>query len=228
MTTLRENIETAAAGDKETVNADAEDSAEAMSEELEPTAEDETVQEDSEVADADEASDDEPDSAPEKRRVAWSRVLARGVLPAIALLLALGAGYFKWVVGSADDLARARTESVRVAGEDAVVLLSYKADSVEKDLAAARERLTGEFKDAYTELTRQVVIPGAKEKHISSVAKVNAAASVSATANHAVVLLFVDQTVTIGAGAPTDTQPVVRVTLDKVDGRWLVSRFDPV
>ena len=228
MTTLRDNIETAGAGDKETVNADAEDSAEAMSEELEPTAEDEAVQEDSEVADADEASDDEPDSEPEKRAVEWSRVLAHGVLPAIALLLALGAGYFKWVVGSADDLARARTESVRVAGVDAVVLLSYKADSVEKDLAAARERLTGEFKDAYTELTRQVVIPGAKEKHISSVAKVNAAASVSATANHAVVLLFVDQTVTIGAGAPTDTQPVVRVTLDKVDGRWLVSRFDPV
>src|SRR5271166_4998479 len=114
MTTLRDNIETAATGDKETVNADAEDSAEAMSEELEPTAEDEAAQEDSEAADADEASDDESDSEPEKRAVEWSRVLAHGVLPAIALLLALGAGYFKWVVGSADDLARARTESVRL------------------------------------------------------------------------------------------------------------------
>ncbi|HET9892102.1 MAG TPA: hypothetical protein VFQ42_16535, partial [Mycobacterium sp.] len=104
----------------------------------------------------------------------------------------------------------------------------YHADTVDKDLAAARERLTGEFKDAYGELTRQVVVPGAKEKHISSVAKVNAAASVSATENHAVALVYVDQTVTIGAGAPTDTQPVVRMTLDKVNGRWLVSRFDPV
>ena len=77
-------------------------------------------------------------------------------------------------------------------------------------------------------LTREVVIPGAKEKHISAVAKVNAGASVSASANHAVALLFVNQTVTIGDGAPTDTQPVVRVTLDKVNGRWLVSHFDPV
>jgi Mce-associated membrane protein len=212
MTTLHENIETAAAGD----------------EDLEKTMKDETAQGDSAVTDADEPANDEPDSKPERRPIAWSRVLAHGVLPAIALVLALGAGYFKWVVGSADDLARARAESVRVASEDAVVLLSYKADSVEKDLAAARERLTGEFKDAYTELTRQVVVPGAKEKHISSVAKVTAAASVSATANHAVVLAFVDQTVTIGTGAPTDTQPVVRVTLDKVNGRWLVSRFDPV
>ncbi|CAG6939289.1 hypothetical protein PICSAR126_04561 [Mycobacterium avium subsp. paratuberculosis] len=38
-----------------------------------------------------------------------------------------------------------------------MALLSYRADSVDKDLAAARDRLTGEFKDAYAELTRQVV-----------------------------------------------------------------------
>jgi Mce-associated membrane protein len=143
-------------------------------------------------------------------------------------VLALTAGYLKWLDGSSTDIALARTESVRAATEDTVALLSYKADSVDKDLGAARERLTGEFKDAYTEMTRQVVIPGAKEKHISAVAKVKAAASVSATANDAVVLLFVDQTVTIGDGAPTDTQPVIRTTLDKVNGRWLVSRFDPV
>ncbi|MCV7412235.1 hypothetical protein AWC05_16595 [Mycobacterium florentinum] len=162
------------------------------------------------------------------RRIPWTRVLAYGVLPAIALLLALGAGYFRWVVGSADELTQAGTESVRAAGEDAAALLSYRADSADRDLGAARERLTGEFKDAYTALIHEVVIPGAKEKHISSVAKVTAASSVSATANHAVALLYVNQTVTIGDGAPTDTQPVIKVTLDKVNGRWLVSRFDPV
>lgn len=175
-----------------------------------------------------EASDDEPDVPRERRSIPWSRVLAYAVLPGLALLLTLAAGYFKWVVASADDAARARVESVRVAGEDAVALLSYKADSVDKDLAAARERLTGDFKDAYTELTRQVVIPGAREKHITAVAKVSAAAPVSVTPNHAVVLLYVNQTVTIGDGAPTDTQPVIRVTLEKANGRWLVSHFDPV
>lgn len=151
------------------------------------------------------------------RRVAGDRVAAGA-----------GAGYFRWVVGSADELTQAGTESVRAAGEDAAALLSYRADSADRDLGAARERLTGEFKDAYTALIHEVVIPGAKEKHISSVAKVTAASSVSATANHAVALLYVNQTVTIGDGAPTDTQPVIKVTLDKVNGRWLVSRFDPV
>jgi Mce-associated membrane protein len=228
MTTLSDNTEA-------TANADAEDSSEAMPQDIEPSAEDETTQEESETeaeVEVEVEPDDEPDEAPDTTRkwrpISWSRLLAFGVLPGIALLLALTAGYFKWVDQSADDLALARTESVRVASEDAVALLSYKADSADKDLGAARERLTGDFKDAYTTLTREVVIPGAKEKHISAVAKVNAAASVSATANHAVVLLFVNQTVTIGEGAPTDTQPVIRVTLDKVNGRWLVSRFDPV
>lgn len=221
MTTLSENT---AAHDKEIVNGDGEDSAEAMSQDLERTPEDQAKQEDSAAAEADAASD----TTRKRRRIAWPRVLAYGLLPGFALLLALAAGYFKWVDGAADDVARARTESVRAASEDAVALLSYRPDSVDKDLVAARERLTGDFKDAYTTLTREVVIPGAIEKHIAAVAKVNAAASVSATANHAVVLLFVNQTVTIGDGAPTDTQPVIRVTLDEVNGRWLVSRFDPV
>jgi Mce-associated membrane protein len=192
----------------ETVDADATDSA--------TTA----IQEEPEAA--------EVEAKPERRPVVWSRVVGYGVLPGLALLLAVAAGYLLWAGGSADGVALARTESVRVASEDAVALLSYKADSADKDLNAARDRLTGDFKDAYTDLIRRVVIPGAKEKHVSTVVKVSAAASVSATANHAVVLVFANQTVTIGEGAPTDTQPVIRVTLDKVNGKWLVSHFDPV
>ena len=213
MTALSEGSETV-------VDTDPEDAA--------PTVEDETTQEESKSADVDEVSDDEPDNTRERRRINWSRVLAFGVLPGLALLLALASGYSSWVNGSADAIALARTESVRVAGEDTVALLSYKPDSVDKDLGAARERLTGDFKDEYATLAREVVIPGAKEKHISAVAKVTAAASVSATDSHAIVLVFVNQTVTVGEGVPTDTAPVVRVVLDKVNDRWLVSHFDPV
>jgi Mce-associated membrane protein len=228
MTTLNEGTVTATR-DQETADAD-ETEFESMSRDIEPTTEDEATQQESEVDELDEDDDeDESEAVGERSPIAWSRVLAFGVLPAIALLLALTAGYFKWLDVSGTEAALARTESMRVASEDAVALLSYTPESADKDLNAARERLTGEFKDAYTALTRQVVIPGAKEKRIAAVAKVNAAASVSATASHAVVLLYVNQTVTVGdGGTPTDTQPVVRVTLEKVDGRWLVSHFDPV
>lgn len=163
-----------------------------------------------------------------KHRVSWSRILAYGVLPAFALLLATAAGYGKWVVSSSLDSEVARVESVRAATDGTVAILSYKPDTVDKDLEAARDRTMGDFRDSYTSLVRDVVIPGSKEKHITAMANVPAAASVSATGNRAVVLVFINQTITIGNDPPTSTASSVRITLEKIDGKWLISQFDPV
>ena len=168
----------------------------------------------------------EPDKP--KRRVNWSRVLAFGVLPVLALLLAAAAGFLKWQDNSIREDEIARIESVQAAKDSTIALLTYKPDTVEQQLGAARELLTGDFRDSYTALTNDVVIPGAKERQISALASIPAAASVSAEPNHAVVLLFVNQSVVVGTDAPTDTASSVRVGLDKVDGRWLISEFDPV
>ena len=176
---------------------------------------------------ADEASDSATPEKP-KRRIQWARVVAFGVLPAVALLLAMGAGYLKWMDNTVRDSALARDTSVQAAKDSTVALLSYKPDTVEEQLTAARDRLTGQFRDSYSSLTHDVVIPGAKQKQISAVATVPAAASVSAKPDHAVVLVFVNQTVIVGQDAPTDTASAVRVTLDKVGDRWLISSFDPV
>jgi Mce-associated membrane protein len=221
MTTLKE----AATLDEEIAEIDKTDAAAdtvVAEQDSEPNSKAKRIQKNSAVADA------HDDATEDARRIAWPRVLAFWVLPGLALVLALVVGYVNWLDRSADDFAVARSESVRVASDDTAALLSYRPESVERDLGAARERLTGDFKDAYTALIREVVIPGAKEKRIAARARVTAAASVSATESHAVVLAFVNQTVTIGEGAPTDTTPVLRVTLDKVNGKWLVSHFDPV
>lgn len=161
-------------------------------------------------------------------RPRWAKVAAYWVLPGMALMIALGAGYVKWQDSLLRVSQRSATETVRAATDTTVAMLSYRYGSVEKDLGAARDRLTGPMKDSYTGLTRDVVIPGSKQRQISATATVPAAASVSASANHAVVLVFVDQTVTIGNDPPTNTASRVRVTLDKVAGRWLVSGFDPI
>jgi Mce-associated membrane protein len=224
MTTLKDATSTP---DDEILEADSEASAQDKSPDAESTTKGATAQEELQAAEAD-TSSGAASGKRKKRRIAWSRVLAYRVLPALALLLAPAGGYLNWSGASAPDSAAPSDETVRIGGEDAIALLTYHAASVDKDLGAARERLTGDFKDAYTSLTRQVVIPGAKEKHISAVAKVAAAASVSLTDSHAVVLVFLNQTVTIGDGVPTDTAPVLRVVLDKVNGQWLVSHFDPV
>jgi Mce-associated membrane protein len=163
-----------------------------------------------------------------KRRIGATWLLAYGLLPGLALLLAVAAAYLKDQVGLASEAGIARIESVAAAKESTTALLSYKPETAEKDLGAARDRTTGTFKESYTQLTHDVVIPGAKQKHISAVAAVPAAASVSATPTHAVALLFVDQTAVVGTDQPTDSASSIRVTLDKIGGRWLISGFDPV
>jgi Mce-associated membrane protein len=178
------------------------------------------------LADEAEAAD-EADLADPAARFPWARLLAVA-LPALVLILAFGAGYLKWLDASARESHTAAEQSVRAATDSTVAILSYRPETVDKELAAAADRLTGGFRQQYNQLVSDVVAPGAKQQHISAVAKVPAAASVSATGGHAVVLVFVDQTTTIGNDAPTQTTSSVRVTLDKVHGRWLISQFDPV
>jgi Mce-associated membrane protein len=161
-------------------------------------------------------------------RTGWLRPLTLGVLPAVIVLLGAGAGLLAWQDRSQRAVETARAESVQAASDATVAILSYKPDTVEQDLGKASDRLTGSFLESFTDLVNTVVIPGAKEKKISASAQVSAAASVSATADRAVALVFVNQAVTVEGGAPSGTASSVRVTLDKVDDRWLVSAFDPV
>jgi Mce-associated membrane protein len=174
-------------------------------------------------------ADDDAVEAPVEggSRFSWTRLLVVA-LPALALIIALGVAYLKWLDGTARESRTAAEASVRAASESTIAILSYKPETVDRDLKAAAERLTAGFRQQYTQLVNDVVAPGAKQQHIAAVATVPAAASVSATGKHAVVLVFVDQTTTIGNDAPTQTTSSVRVSLEKVDGRWLISQFDPV
>lgn len=184
-----------------------------------------------EETDIAEAAIDEAQQDPwavQSRRADGQRRLVFVVLPAVALALGALAGYLNWQSAYHRAATIAATDSVAAAREAATAILSYNADTVEKDLNAARGRLTGSFLDEYTKLVNEVVIPGSKEKKISAVAQVPGAASVSATPDHAIALVFIDQTVTIGTDTPTNTASRVKVTLDRVGDQWLVSGFEPV
>jgi Mce-associated membrane protein len=149
------------------------------------------------------------------------------IVPLLVMITAVGAGYLKYQDATARAEQAAAITSTQAAIDGTIALLSYRPDTVEATLTAAKDRLTGQFRDSYTSLTHDVVIPGAKEKNISATATVPAAASISATENHAVVLVFVDQTVIVGNDAPSATASAVQVTLDKSGDRWLISGFDP-
>lgn len=149
-------------------------------------------------------------------------------IPGLALLLVILGIWLSWDTSSRKDAEHAGQDAMQAARESIVAMLSYQPETAEKTLNEARSRLTGRFLDDYTQLIQTAVIPGAKQDRIVAVAKVPALAVVSADNGHAVVLAFVDQTLAEGAKPPTLTTSSVRVSMEKVDDRWLIAGFDPV
>lgn len=156
------------------------------------------------------------------------RIVAYVVLPVAVLAMACGVGFLKWQANSIGTSQATAAQSVSAATEIATAMLSYRADQVEQDLTAASDRMTGEFRNEYTTLINDVVIPGAKEKRVSAEATVPAAALVSSSADRAEVLVYIDQTTTVGDDPPSATTSSARVSLEKVGDRWLLAGFEPV
>lgn len=150
------------------------------------------------------------------------------ILPVTVMMMAAGVGYLKWQANAVAPGQAAAAEAVSAATEATTAMLSYLADQADQDLTTASGRMTGGFRDEYTTLINDVVIPGAKEQRISAVATVPAAALVSAAADRAEVLVYIDQTTTVGDQPPTVTVSSARVSLEKVGSQWLISGFEPL
>jgi Mce-associated membrane protein len=160
------------------------------------------------------------------RSVNWARVLVYGLLPTLVLLLAIAAGLLKWNDSSIRHSELASSESVTAARDSTNAILTFRYDTIDHDVAATRERLTGGFLDTYTKRTQQELIPHAKQERLVATSVVPAAAPETVTPNHAVVLVFISQTVTVGDAGPKVAGSSARVTLDKIGKRWLISDFD--
>lgn len=205
----------------------AETELEATELEAEPeSAEPEGSESESESAEAGPADDAVPQAKPLKPRIEWGRVIAYRVLPTLAVLLAAAAGGL-WYLTARHSNEAEQAAVIKVARDGTVALLSYEPDTVRQQLTDARKLLTTPFLDEYTTLTKSV-IPGAEQRHISAATSVPAAAAVSVDENHAVVLVFVNQTVRVGDQPPTSTPTSARVTLERLGGQWLIANFEPV
>ncbi|WP_082931498.1 hypothetical protein [Mycolicibacterium setense] len=180
---------------------------------------------------ADDAADDAADEAAEPDEAspspARSRVSLGIVLAAVALVLALTCGVLRWLTVSQDQSATARDESVQAAKEITGQMLSYETETVEQQLTAARDRMTGEFLGTYTAMTNEV-IPAAHAQRIAAFAEVLRAGVVSAKSDRAELVLFVNQSVQVGDNMPQKTPSVARVTMVKVGDEWLMSEYEPV
>jgi Mce-associated membrane protein len=120
-------------------------------------------------------------------------------------------------------------QAIEAASDGAVDLMSYSYTSLDSDFAKAKSHLTGDFLAYYSKFAEQIVAPATQQGELTTTTKVIRAAVSELHPDSAVVLVFVDQT----TASKQKPQPVkadssVLVTLTKVNGSWLIAKFDPV
>jgi Mce-associated membrane protein len=171
-----------------------------------------------------------------RRRRDWSRML-RGVklVPAILIpLLLISSGAAAWLYFERYQPNRQTDPSVAravlsAASDGTVALLSYSPESLDKDFATAKSHLSGDFLSQYNKVIEQIVAPAAKQKSLKTTAHIIGAAVSELHPNSAVVLVFVDQSTTSkDRPDPTMDASSVLVSMIKVNGNWLITKFDPV
>jgi Mce-associated membrane protein len=152
----------------------------------------------------------------------------------LAVLLLISGGGASWIYFKQYRPDEQTDPSVRqaVAGsasDGTTALLSYSADTLDQDFAAAKEHLAGEFLSYYVQFTQQKVGPAARERSMKTTARVTGAAVSELHPDSAVVLVFVDQTTTTkDSPQPALVISNVRVTMTLINGKWLITKFTPL
>ena len=179
---------------------------------------------------ADSADDQAAGDDSAARRRMWMRVC---VAVLVALLVAT-AGLTAWLyiakyrpVQRTDQFARER--ALDAAKEGTVAALSYSPENLDKNLAAAKSHLTGDFLQYYSHFTDEVVRPAVNLRHVFVTANVVRAAISEMHPDTAKVILFVNETsISSDRPEPSVAASTVFATMQKVNGKWLIAAFAPV
>ncbi|MDT5096144.1 MAG: Mce-associated rane protein [Mycobacterium sp.] len=117
----------------------------------------------------------------------------------------------------------------KAAEDGTVAVLSYEPENLTSDIAKAKSYLTGEFLDYYTRFTDSILAAAAQQREVATAAHISRSATADLHADSAVVLLFVDKESTSRSNpAPRMTPTTVRATMKKVNGNWLIEKFEPL
>lgn len=167
-----------------------------------------------------------------RRALTWCRRhLPVAVTAAVLALSTITAGSVYWFLYRPDRLTNTASQE-QVLGEARAAteaLLSYSPENIDKNVADAKSRLTGDFLARYTEFADTVVVPAAKQRGVKTEANVARAAVSLMKTDSAQVLVFVNQ-VTTSRERPTPALATssVMMTLVRDGDRWLVSEFNPI
>ncbi|WP_050803523.1 MULTISPECIES: hypothetical protein [Protofrankia] len=156
-------------------------------------------------------------------------VAVLAVLAAVVLASTISSILLARANAHTDKVEAARSAALEAAKQNAAALLSYDYQTIDRDTPTRGDRLTGQFKDDYARLVTDLVTPAAKQRKLVTKTSVAMASVISADTDKVQVLTFLNQT----SQAQDTPQPVltgsrVRITMEHINGRWLVSELTPL
>ncbi len=170
------------------------------------------------------ADEQDAEDGPGKARRPWGRYLRRSVLPVLLVVSLAVSGFLGWRQWQEHQVEQAGQQALQAALAYAQVLTSIDSTNVDQNFREVLDGATGEFKDMYTQSSvqlRQLLIDNKATAH----GVVVDSAIQSESTNKVVVLVFIDQTVTNAAVPdPRIDRSRIKITMEKVDGRWLASK----
>lgn len=150
--------------------------------------------------------------------------LRRGILPLLLVASLAVSGFLGWRQWQDHRVTLAGEQAQQAAISYAQVLTSIDSNKVDENFRQVLDGATGEFKDMYTQSSvklRQLLIDNKATAH----GVVVDSAIQSESMNKVVVLVFIDQTVTnTAAPDPRIDRSRIKMTMEKVDGRWRASK----
>ncbi|OBB17727.1 hypothetical protein A5662_05690 [Mycobacteriaceae bacterium 1482268.1] len=174
--------------------------------------------------DADTDSAEDTDDIAVSRR--WTKHLRTAAIMVIVVAAMAGVGFLGWTVWQQHQVTRAGEQAQQAAVAYAQVLTSIDAGNVDQNFNEVLNGATGEFKDMYSQATvelRQLLVDNKATAH----GVVVESAVQSATPSKVVLLLFVDQSITnTNVPDPRIDRSRIKMTMEKVDGRWRASKVE--
>ncbi|WP_280388004.1 hypothetical protein [Nocardia wallacei] len=159
----------------------------------------------------------------------WRRWLPRpvtavlGVLVVVAVVVAVVLG---WKLENRNERNDAGQAALAAAQNYAVALTSIDSSRLDPDITTVLDGATGEFKDMYSKSADQLKPMLLQAKSVSK-GRVVAASVQSASADRAVVMLFVDAEITnVTNPQPRIDRNRILMTMDRVGDRWLASKVE--
>lgn len=156
---------------------------------------------------------------PERRKLPRARTIVVGL---VVVALAAGAGWLGWQVHQQQRLDAARSQAESAGREYATDLATYDYHDLNGNFTKITANATGKFAQQYKQVSDNLTKLIQQMQATSKGAVVQSGISAADT-DHAVLVLFVDQTITnTNSPQPRVDRNRMRINLVHQEDRWLI------